>query len=116
MFIRKKTISMDGAEVTIAPLTARQVEEHILAEAEVISGIEAARGSDPGAVAAALKKRDQLYRKLVCTGLNNASGDGAFTVDKTYDEDNVLIDRLQREIMEMSGLGFVTRERPPGET
>jgi len=88
--VRRKTIEMDGAVFTIAPLTFSQLRRY----------------SEQGADGTALFKASEL----VCMGLNNArngDGDPEWTPQRVLEElDQPLFIRLKDEIAAFSGLRF----------
>lgn len=115
MFTRKRQFSLDGVELQIAPLTALQAENHLRRDAALIEELRSSKDNQAEFVSC-LEKRQKLILEMIVHGLNNASPDATVTVEQLKAEaDNVLIDRLQKEIMELSGLKFVTPESPPGE-
>ncbi len=115
MFTRKKMFVLDGVEIAISPLTAVQVEEHLSAEAQIVEDFEKAK-TGAGSVKDVLKRQEALMLSLVCAGINNAVPESKMTGERLRAEaDNVLIGKLQGEIMELSGLKIVSPESPPGE-
>ena len=115
MFTRKKTFTLDGVELQISPLTALQVEEHLVQEAEIVEAY--AKAKESGAdLKPLVKRQEKLMLSLICGGLNNATPETKMTPERLLSEaDPVLIGKLQSEIMEMSGLKMITPESPPGE-
>lgn len=89
--VRKKKVTLDGAEFTIAPLTLDQVDEYV-APLEDIANQKSV----------GFKKGFQV----VAYGLNNAlpEGEAQWTEERIKSElDLVIFEHLQNEIIEFSG-------------
>ncbi|HKT10646.1 MAG TPA: hypothetical protein VJW77_02350 [Terriglobia bacterium] len=115
MFTRKRTFQLDGVELQISPLTAVQAENHLRKDAALIEEFRSEQGNGQN-FKPLFEKRQRLILELIMHGLNNASPEMPVTVEQLKAEaDNVLIDKLQEAIMELSGLRYVTPESPPGE-
>lgn len=117
--MRKRTVTMDGAEFVVSPLTVEQTEEHLEALEKITGGATTVDvGSNPEMISK-LKKSSQ---RLVATGLNNAhieswngetpvyeSGFSLWTSERVARElDLGALQELRGAIMEMSRLKAAT--------
>jgi hypothetical protein len=102
-FTRKQTVTMDGVELVVSPLTCVQADEFLSTQTEIFSS---QNGDEKSAVEKS-KKLESLWYKFICDGMNNANPDSKMTTERLRSEfDKVFLDALKTKIMEMSGLGM----------
>jgi len=105
MYRRRKTVSIDGAEFTISPLTIEQVEQ-------LVAPAEELQENKSGIV--------RVY-EMICTSLNNAIAGGASPAEPwtpariKHELDQYTVAWLQDQVLAMSGLRAVA-ESPTGES
>lgn len=100
--MRKKTVQLDGAEFTIAPLTFKQYRELI---------------TERPAETAAPQTADQQWAnswEIICSSINRAGADPAWTAARCNDE--LDISTVQWLIDEILGFSGLKRIDPQGET
>ena len=101
-FIRRKTISLDGAELTISCLTQKALEDFQAEEKKIEGDVE---------------KFFKFRRSVIAYALNRAAGTEEHTEEKLKDLLDVgTIRTLFREILRFSGLSVAEpKAGAPGE-
>ncbi len=107
-FVRKRTVTLDGVDVIVAPLTCAQAEQFIAANNECVRNPDGTRKADADVDNAALVK---IFYQMVVDGLNNAQPELKMTIERFKAEfDQGMFKALNKTILEMSELN-----NPEGE-
>jgi hypothetical protein len=111
--MRKKEISLDGQTYTISPLSLSQVKDFLEDQRMALGKDKKGNKIDD----ADPQKLENVWRRFICTGLNNA-GKGAegfvpWTSERVLEElDIKFFDLLRDEILELSSLRSDVKAAP----